>query len=112
MCSTDPFETGLEFLRLIEDQASDSCLQWTGGPRGVFSCVKSWDDEGTLVLAEGLRDPRLVYGKDVSHELRVCPLDRDLVDAGSARVGLIVAAKPSLAPAAAAEILSSLAPPL
>ena len=45
------------------------------------------DDDGVLVVKEGLGDPTLPYGKDVAHELRVRSLDRDLASAGPNRNG-------------------------
>ena len=64
LCSADPsaqpfLEAGLKLLRLIEEQAPANRLSWLGGPRGVFRCAKALDDEGTLVLHEGLGDARL-----------------------------------------------------
>jgi len=107
LCSADPsagplLEAGLELLRLIEERAAPTWLQWLGGPRGVSRCAKTVDDEGTLVLSEGLGDPRLPYGRDVNSALRIRSLDRDLADAWSARVGLVVAPEPPSAPAATA----------
>jgi len=59
LCSASPsirplLEAGLELLRLIVERATASWLQCTGGPRWVFRCAKSWDEEGTLVLSDGL----------------------------------------------------------
>ena len=78
----------------------------------MFRCAKILDEEGTLVLLEGLGDPRLPYGRDVNAALRIRPLDRDLADAGSARVGLVVAPEPPSAPAATASAVVVLRPPL
>jgi len=89
-------EAGRELLRLIEERAAPTWLQWLGGPGGVFRCAKTLDEEGTLVLSEVLGDPRLPYERDVNAGLRIRPFDRDLEDAGSARVGL----RPRSAPAA------------
>jgi len=58
------------------------------------------DDEGTLVLSEGLGNPRLIYGRDVHAGLRIRSLNRNLADAVSASVGLVVAPEPPSAPAA------------
>jgi len=69
------------------------------------------DDEGTSVLSEGLGDPRLPYGRDVHAGLHIRPLDRYLADAGSARVGLVVAPEPPSAPAASASSPIVLRPP-
>ena len=65
-----------------------------------------------MVLLEGLGDPLLHYGRDVNAALRIRHLDRDLVDAGSSRVGLVVASEPPSAPAAAASAPVVLRPPL
>jgi len=89
-----------------------SWLQWTAGPRGVFRCAKSLDDEGILVLSDGLGDSRLPNGRDLRHTHRVRPLNRDLADAGSARVGRVVASEPPSAEATAAAAPSFLMPPL
>jgi len=78
----------------------------------VLLYVKTLDEEGTLVLSKGLGDPRLPYGRDVTHRHRVRPLDRDLADAGWARVGRVVAPKPPSAPAATASATAALRPPL
>jgi len=117
LCSADPsarplLEAGLEFLRLIEERAAPRWLQWLGGPRGVFRCAKTLDEERILVLSEGLGDPRLLCGRDVNAGLRIQPLDRDLADAGSARVGLVVAPEPPSAPADSASAPVVLRPPL
>jgi len=70
MCSADPsarplLEDGLKLVRRIEGRAPPDWLSWLGGPRGVFRCAKVLDDEGTLVLEEGLGDARLPYGRDI-----------------------------------------------
>jgi len=62
-------EAGLKLLRLIEERAAPEWLQWLGGPRGVLRCVMALNDEGTLVLSEGLGDPRLPSGRDVNQAL-------------------------------------------
>ena len=116
LCSDDPsarpgLEAELELLRLIEERAAPTWLQWLGGPREVFCCAKKLDDEGTLVLLEGLGDPRLPRGRDVNAALRIRLLDRDLADARSARVGLEVAPEPPSAPAASASAPVLLRPP-
>ena len=107
LCSADPsarplLEAVLELLRRIDERAAPRWLQWLGGPRGVFRCAKTMDDEGILDLSEGLGDPRLPYGRDVNAGLRIRPLDRDLADAESARADLVVAPEPPSAPAASA----------
>jgi len=107
LCSADPsarplLEAGLKLLRLIEEQAPANRLSWLGGPRGVFRCAKALDDEGTLVLHEGLGDARLPYGRDIRADTRTRDLDRDLADAASARAGLAVAPEPPSAAAASA----------
>jgi len=117
LCSADPSARPLlgarhELLRLIEERASASWLQWLGGPRRVFRWAKTLDDEGTLVLSEGLKDPCLSYGRDVTAFHCVRRLDRDLEDAGSARIGLVVAPEPPSAPAAPASAPAILGPPL
>ena len=89
-------------------RATDCWIEWTGGLRGAFQCSKSLDDEGALVLSEGRGDPRLFYGRYVTHLHRIRHLDRDLADAGSARGGSAVGPEPPSAPAAAAADSSSL----
>jgi len=116
LCSADPsaqplLEAGLKLLRLIEEQAPANRLSWLGGPRGVFRCAKALDDEGTLVLQEGLGDARLPYGRRFRADTRIRALDRDLADAGSARTGLVVAPEPPSAPAASASAPLALLPP-
>jgi len=116
LCSADPaarplLEAGLKLLRLIEEPAPPDWLSWLRGPRGVFRCAKVLDDEGTLVLEEGLGDARLPYGRDIRSDLRIRALDRDLADAGSARAGLVVAPEPPAAPAASASAPLALRPP-
>ena len=68
------------------------------------------DDEGTLVLQEGLGDARLPYGRDVRADTRIRALDLDLADAASARAGLAVAPAPPSAPAASASAPLALLP--
>jgi len=116
LCSADPsarpfLEAGLKLLRIVEERAPQDWLSWIGGPRGVFRCDKVLDDEGTLVLEEGLGDARLPYGRDMRADLRIRALDRDLADAGSARVGLVVAPEPPSAPAASESAPIALRPP-
>jgi len=116
LCSADPsarplLEARLELLRLIEERAPASWIQWLGGPRRVFRCAKTLDEEGTLVLSEGLGDPCPSYGRDVTAFHRVRLFDRDLADAGSARVGLVVAPEPPSAPAATSSAPAILRPP-
>jgi len=116
LCSADPsaqplLETGLKLLRIIEVRAPPDRLPWLGGPRGVFRCAKALDDEGTLVLHEGLGDARLPYGWDIRADTRIPALDRDLADAASARAGLAVAPEPPSAPAASASAPLALLPP-
>jgi len=77
----------------------------------VFRCAKVLDDEGTLVLQEGLGDARLPYGRDIRADSRIRALGRDLADAGSARAGLVVAPEPPSAPAAWASAPLALRPP-
>ena len=81
------------------------------GPRGVFRCAKALDDEGTLVLHEGLGDARLPYGRDIRADTRIRDLDQDLADAASARAVLAVAPEPPSAPAASASAPLALHPP-
>jgi len=74
--SADPsagplLEAGLDLLQHIEERAALTWLEWLGGARGVFLCVEKLDDEGTLVLLEGLGDPRLPYGRDVNAAVRI-----------------------------------------
>jgi len=116
LCPADPsaqplLEAGLKLLRLIEEQAPANRLAWLGGPRGVFRCAKALDDEGTLVLHEGLGDAGLPYGRDIRAGTRIRDLDRDLADAASARAGLAVAPEPPSAPAASASAPLALLPP-
>jgi len=116
LCSSDPsaqplLEAGLKLLRFIEEQAPANRLSWLGGPRGVFRCAKAPDDEGTLVLHEGLGDARLPYGRDIRADTRIRASDRDLADAASARAGLAVAPEPPSAPAASASALLALLAP-
>jgi len=116
LCSADPsarplLEAGLKLLRLIEERAPPDWLSWIGGPRGVFRFAKALDDEGTLVLQEGLGDARLPYGRDFRADTRIRSLDRDLEDAASARAGLVVAPEPPSAPAASASDPLTLLPP-
>jgi len=116
LCLDDPsaqplLEAGLKLLRLIEEQAPANRLSWLGGPRGVFGCAKALDDEGTLVLQEGLGNARLPYGRDIRADTRIRDLDRDLADADSARAGLAVAPEPPSAPAASASTPLARLPP-
>jgi len=116
LCSADPsarplLEAGLKLLRLIEERALLDWLSWLGEPRGVFRCAKVLHDEGTLVLEEGLGDERLSYGRDIRADLRIRALERDLADAASARVGLVVAPEPPSASAASASAPLALRPP-
>jgi len=116
LCSADPsarplLEAGLTLLRLTEERAPPVWLQWIGGPRGIFRCAKVLNDEGTFVLSEGMGDARLPCGRDIHASLRVRPLDRDMVDAGSASAGLVVAPEPPSAPAASASSPLALRPP-
>jgi len=78
----------------------------------MFRCAKSSDDVGSFVLSESLGDPCLPYGRDVKHLHRVQPLSRDLADAGSAGVGLVVAPEPRSAPAVTAPAPFASTPPL
>jgi len=115
-CSADPsaqplLEAGLKLLQLIEEQAPANRLSWLEGPRRVFRCAKALDDEGTLVLREGLGDARLPYGRDIRADTRIRDLDRDLADAASARAGLAVAPEPPSAPVASASAPLALLPP-
>jgi len=116
LCSVHPsarplLEAGLKLLRLTEERAPLVWLSWIGGPRGVFRCGKALDDEGTLVLQEGLGDARLPYGRDIRADTRIRALDRDLPNAGWARAGLVVAPEPPSAPAASASAPLALLPP-
>jgi len=92
LCSADLsvhplLKARLELLRLLEELGKELRLLSDGSPRGVFRCAKVFDDDGVLVLMEGLGDATLPYGKDVTHELRLRPLDRDLALAGPNRYG-------------------------
>jgi len=116
LCSADLsaqplLEAGLKLLRLVEKRAPPDFLQWLGGPREVFRCAKVLDDEGTLVLEEGMGDVRLPYGSDIHADLRIRALDRDLADAESASVCLVVAPEPPSAPDASASAPLALRPP-
>jgi len=116
LCSADTsarrrLEAGLKLLRLMEERAPPDWLQWLGEPRGVFRCAKVLDDEGTLVLEEGMGDVRLPYGRDIRAELRIRALNLDMADAGSASIGLVVAPEPPSAPAASASAPLALPPP-
>ena len=117
LCSADPsarplLEAGRENLLLIEERAAPTWLACLEGPRWVFPCAKKLNDEGTLVFLAGLGDPRLPYGRDVNAALRIRPWDRDLADAGSAHVGLVVAPEPPSSPAASVSAPVVLRPPL
>jgi len=116
LCSADPsaqplLEAELKLLRPVEERAPPDWLQWLEGPRRVFRCAKILDDEGTLVLEEGMGDVRLPYGRGIRADLRIRALDRDLADAGSASVGLVVAPEPPSDPAASASAPLALQPP-
>jgi len=116
LCSADTsaqplFEAGLKLLGLIEERVPPEWLSWLGGPRGVFRCAQVLDDQGTLVLHEGLGDARLPYGRDILADSRIRALDRDLADAASARAGIAVAPEPPSAPAASASAPLALRPP-
>jgi len=116
LCSPDSvsrplLEASLELLRLIEEQAKASWLQWLWGPRGVFCCAKALDDVGTLVISESLGDPRLPCGRDVTRLYHVRPVDRDLADVESAKMGLVVAPELPAAPAATASAPAVQRPP-
>ena len=56
-------------------------------------------------------DARLSYGRDLHASLLIRLLDRDLEDAGSASVGLVVAPEPPSAPAASTSAPLALRPP-
>jgi len=105
-------EACLELLRRIEERATASWHKWLGGPRGVFRCAKTMDEEGTLVLSEGLRDPRVPYGRDVKPLHRVRLFVRDSSDAESVRAGLVMAPEPPSAPDATTSAHVVLRPPL
>jgi len=121
LCSADSsarplLEAGLELLRLVEELGKESWLLYDGSPRGVFRCAKVLDDDGVLVLMEGLGDSTLPYKRDFTHELRLRPLDRDLATAGPNRYGpaallALPAARPPSPPASSAGV-PHLAPPL
>jgi len=114
LCSADPsarplLEAGLELLRLLGEHGKESWLLYDGSPRGVFRCAKVLDDDRVLVLMEGLGDSILPDGRDVTHELRPCPLDRDLATAGPNRYGPAAllassAAQPASPPASLAGV--------
>jgi len=92
LCSTNPsvqplLAAALTLLDQVEDYAAASWLEWEGTPRGVFRCAKSLNDDGVLVLLEGLGDPRLRYGRDVTPDLRLRLLDKEVADAGPPRYG-------------------------
>jgi len=87
LSARDLLEAGLELLRLVKELGKESCLLYDGSPRGVFRCAKGLDDDGVLVLMEGLGGFTLPYGGDVTHELRLRPPDRDLDSAGPNRYG-------------------------
>jgi len=121
LCSADSsarplLRAGLQLLRLVEGLGKESWLLYDGSPRGVFRCVKGLDDDGVLVLMEGLGDSTLPYGRDVTHELRLRFLDRDLATAGPNCYGPAAllappAALPPSPPASSAGV-PHLAPPL
>jgi len=121
LCSADSsvrplLEAGLELLRLVEELGKESWLLSNGSPRGVFRCAKMLDDDGVLVLMEGLGDVTIPYGRDVTDEVRHRPLDRDLALAGPNRYGpaALLAPPASLPPSppASSAGASSSAPPL
>jgi len=121
LCSADSsarplLEAGFELLRLVEELGRESWLLYDASPRGVFRCAKVLDDDGVLVLMEGLGDSTLPYGRSVTHELRLCPLDRDLATAGPNRYGPAALLAPPAArppsPPASSEGVPHLAPPL
>jgi len=67
LCSADSsvrplLEAGLELLRLVEELGKESWLLYDGSPRGVFRCAKVLNDDGVLVLMEGLGDATLPCG--------------------------------------------------
>jgi len=100
----------------VEELGKESWLLYDGSPRGVFRCAKVLEDDGVLVLMEGLGDFTLPYGRDVTHELRLRPLDRDLATAGPHRYGPAAflappAARPPSPPASSAGV-PHLAPPV
>jgi len=116
LCLADPsatprFEAGLKLLRFVEERAPRDWQQWLGGPREIFRCAKVLDDEGTLVLEEGMGDVRFPYGGDIRADHRIRALDQDSADAGSASLGLVVAPEPPSAPAASAPAPLVLRPP-
>jgi len=99
-----------------EEHGKESWLLYDESPRGVFRCAKVLDDDGVLVLMEGLGDSTLPYGRDVTHKLRLRPLDRDLATAGPNRYGPAAllapaAARPASPPASFAGVPYP-APPL
>ena len=107
LCLADPsartlLDAGLKLLRIIEKRAAPEWLQWLWGPRGIFRCANTLNDEGTLVLSEGRGHPRPPYGRDINAGLRIRPLDQVVADALSAHVGLVVAPEPPSAMAASA----------
>jgi len=109
-------EAGLELLRLVEELGKESWLLHDGSPRGVFRCAKGLDDDEVLVLMEGLGVSTLPYGRDVTHELRLRPLDRDLALAAPNRyVPAALLAPPAAlppSPPASSAVEQHPAPPL
>jgi len=92
LCSADSWvrpllEAGLNLLCLVEELGKESWILNDKSPRGVFRCAKVLDDDGVLVLMEGLGDATTPYGRDVTHEMRLRSLDRDLASAGPNRYG-------------------------
>jgi len=100
----------------MEELGKDSWLLYDGSPRGVFRCAKVLDDDGVLVLMEGLGDATFPYERDVTHELRLRPLDRDVASAGLNCYGpaalLVPPASLPPSPSASSAGASHSAPPL
>jgi len=121
LCSADSsvrplLEAWLELLRLVKELRKESLLLYDESPRGVFRCAKVLDDDGVLVFMKGLGDATLPYGRHVTHELRLRPLDWDLASAGPNCYGPAALSAPPASlqpsPPASSAGASHLAPPL
>jgi len=121
LCSADLsarplLEAELELLRLVEELGQESWLLYDGSLRGVFRCAEGLHDDRVFVLMESLGDSTLPYGRDVTRELRILPLDRELATAGPNRyVPAALLAPPAAlppSPPASSAGRPHLAPPL
>lgn len=92
LCSADLsvlplLEAALKLLHQMEEFSRPAWLDWEGNLGGVFLCAKSLNDDGVLVLMEGLRDHRLRYARDAAPDLRLHLLDKEVADEGLRRYG-------------------------